>query len=430
MRFHLKLTSALLALALASAPASAQQQRRWSVTGTASIVSSGMDDPYALLGLPQVQRLAERALSGPLSEADIQGALSGTSATIEQILNADILRRRGDRYVLGFNVVTADDKRLIRTVANPAGRRLADMILAERPRFERIMARYDLPGVDRDLLAMALIGCVMLDWDGLGVTAEGHYRTRPVRKANGDTYIMTMLEVAPGVSVRGLYYGSHNNVVAGDRVTLTTFGDHERPRRAGFPDLGGLVTAERMPAFLAPHVAAALATVLQDSLGDHQEVAGPLMVALRDGPRTAAELAAAAGREPAQVGRTLQLLEALLYVERQDDRYRTRIPVFTARDAPMLAEFRELGKDVMRRWLEREYGPIRAQLAGLASVRAGVPYEIVFTGLWHDLFGWANYHLAASGFLYDPYGPDAEFVSFAPFVWESSLNLQQGTAIR
>lgn len=425
----LKLTALAAALALPAAPGSAQQGR-WSITGTASTVTSGFDNPYELLALPQVQRLAERALSGPLTEAEVVAALAGTGATLQQLVTADILRPESGRYVLAFNVVTAADKRLIRSVADPAGRRLAAMIAEEWPRFERILARYDLAGVDRDLVAMALVGCVMLDWDGLGVTAEQGYRTRPVRKANGDAYLMTMMENMQGLSVRALYWGSHNNQVAGDRIMMTTFGDHESPRRAGFPDIIDQVSTSRLSQFLARDVAGALATVFSDSLSEHQGRAGPIMIALRDGPRTAAELAGLTSAEPAELARTLRLLQALPYVDREGEAYRSRIPVFTARDAAMLAEFRAAGKDLMRRWLAEEYAPIREQLAGLSAVRAGVPYEIVFTQIWHDLFGWTNYHLAARGLVYNPYGPDAEFVSFVPFVWERPLNLIEGTAIQ
>jgi len=311
---------------------------------------------------------------------------------------------------------------LMRQVANPAGASLAAALLSERSQFDAAFARYDLANIDRGLLAMALVGCVVLDWDGLDVTAEDGLRVPPVQRPNGDKFLMSMIESAPDLSVRALYWGSHSEGTSDRNVVLTTFGDHENPRRLGFPDLNSRVSGANLEEFAPQDVARRLASILHDGIEGEQDEAGRIMMRLREGPAPAEALGGTAN--------TIRLLQALRYIQTIDGACRAHIPVFSAvRDGAMLEDVRARGRRIMRDWLRENYAPLRDRLGELRSVRAGVPYDVVFTQIWHDLFGWANYHLVQDGFLYDPYGPNAEWVSFAPFVWEASLNLYAGTRI-
>ncbi|MEZ5995928.1 MAG: hypothetical protein R3C25_09240 [Hyphomonadaceae bacterium] len=399
------------------------QARRWSIAGAASTGSSGWDNPYNVLGETAVQELAAAALDGPLTRADVDRRLSGTGITVQNLIATDVLRRLPNgRYALAFNVVPREDKLLARSVADGAGASLAAAFLAEQAAFGAAFARYDLPHVDRGVLAMALVGCVVLDWDGLGVTASDGWRASPQRKPNGDVFQMTMSEISPDVSVRALYWGSHNTATEDGATVLSTFGDHEAPNRLGFPDVTSRVSTNDMQAYAPSDVARALANALNSGMRAQQDEVGRIMMRLREGPATPEELGAE---------RTTQrLLEGLLYVRNESGRYHAHVPVISAaHDAAMVEEVRAHGRAIMRAWLGQNYARVREQLSGLRSVRAGVPYEIVFTQLWHDLFGWTNYHLVREGFMYDPYGPDAEWVSFVPFVWEASLNLWEGTGL-
>jgi hypothetical protein len=172
-------------------------------------------------------------------------------------------------------------------------------------------------------------------------------------------------------------------------------------------------------------VAAELARSLASRMDEAQEIAGPVMVALRNGPADAATLAAAAAQPPERVQPVLDLLAALQYIELRDGRYRAAVPVFTMeRDGEMIREYRALGQQIMRRWLASNFERAQRELSGLAALGAGVPFKTMFTELWHPIFGWANYHLVHQGYLHDPYGPTARFVSFVPFVWDARLRLQ------
>ena len=157
---------------------------------------------------------------------------------------------------------------------------------------------------------------------------------------------------------------------------------------------------------------------------DQEDAAAEIMIALRGGKANKKSIVKKLGLDEEVTARTLRLLEAMYYIEENDGEYIARIPVFTSKnDEKMTQEVRALGQQIISNWLAVNYDDIKGDLMDLSAVKAGVDYDIVFVQVWHELFAWANYHLVQSGYLYDPYGPNAEFVSFVPFVWEKSMNL-------
>lgn len=424
LRFSRAMISAVGALALA-APIAAQQ-REYSVSGAASVKSVGLYNPYTLLVRKDVQRVADEALKGPISADRLASLLAGSEVTADHLTATDVLIRRPDgSYQLGMTVFTAEDRVLLDRVADNLGQSLAQAVVARRKDFDRILGRYDLQGVDPAMVRMALIGCLMLDWDGLRVTAENDFRTAAVKKPSGDEYQMVLRERTPLASARALYWGSHNAPAAGGAIKMSTFGDHHPgSARAAFPDLTWIVEERdfgrvaRAP--LAPELAKAFAAEMQST----QDVTALIMRRLRGGAANEAVLAQAAGQPVERVRRTLQLLAALNYVSLSNGEYQAAIPVFTEeRDGAMIREFRALGREVMLDWLRKNYATSERQLSGLTALRAGVPFKVMYTEVWHPIFGWANYHLVRDGYLHDPYGPKARFISFVPFVWDASLRL-------
>jgi hypothetical protein len=417
----------LLTLATQPTPAPAQQHT-YSVSGAAQIRNStGLNNPYILLARPDVQTIATEALAGPISREQLATLLRGSEVKLENLLETDVLERTADgRYKLAMTVFTVEDRELIDRVADPLARSLAAAFLQERAAFDRIFSRYDMPGVDPELVRMALIGCAILDWDGLLVTADNNYRTNLNKKANGDQYQMVLRERAPHISAQALYWGSHNQDVAGKTIFMTTFGDHHTgSKRVAFPDLTWIIDSDDMEDHVPAPVASQVANVLSAGLDEAQQIAGPIMVALRSGPADTATLAAATRQPLERVQSVLDLLTALQYVEKQETRYRAAIPVFTfERDGEMIREARTLGQDIMRRWLQSNYARAQTEFSSLSALRVGVPFKTMFTELWHPIFGWTNYHLVKQGYLHDPYGPKAKFISFVPFIWDARLRLQ------
>jgi hypothetical protein len=91
----------------------------------------------------------------------------------------------------------------------------------------------------------------------------------------------------------------------------------------------------------------------------------------------------------------------------------------------MISAVRAEARTITRQWLRRNARQLRADLSGLSSVQAGVPYELMFTEIWHYLFGSVNAQLSATGFISDTYAEGAAWRGFVPFAWSSSLQLTE-----
>jgi hypothetical protein len=49
-------------------------------------------------------------------------------------------------------------------------------------------------------------------------------------------------------------------------------------------------------------------------------------------------------------------------------------------------------------WLREHVPGIERELFGLTAVRSGLPFEALFTQIWHEIFGSVTRDLARSGF--------------------------------
>jgi hypothetical protein len=146
-----------------------------------------------------------------------------------------------------------------------------------------------------------------------------------------------------------------------------------------------------------------------------------MMFSLREHPRNLADLAAVAGMSINDAKNLLSLLAELEYVDLIPIGYRARIPVLTDQDGQVVQRLRRVGSEVMSMWLSENYADIKAQLSELTAVRHGVPYPVVFTQVWHYLFGTANRKLVKFGVFADPYAQSKRHKGFIPAVWHDSL---------
>ena len=53
----------------------------------------------------------------------------------------------------------------------------------------------------------------------------------------------------------------------------------------------------------------------------------------------------------------------------------------------LVADVLALHRQILQRWLQTHYGSFRSELSDLTVIRQGVPFEAVFTQIWHDIFG-------------------------------------------
>jgi hypothetical protein len=356
-----------------------------------------------------VQALLLDIARAPRDRAYVDAALQGTDLTAEHLEAIGLVHRAGSAYRLAFSLLTAEDRAIIRAAAEREGRLLANNVLSQRQAIEALITEAKLPAGDWKAAAFFLVGCVSLDWDGLNLVEERKYLAR----GGKGELVPSAWQPVPPDEVRRLYWGSHNYH---DTLAVTTFGDHAAVPRVGLPDLfWGMTLA-------APDQVQARARRATEGLVRRETTR--VMLALRDGPKDLAGLAAAAGVEQQPLKDMLALLASLDYVAESAGRYEARITVLDERDRGMVRQLRQLGRRAMERWADERYAPLASELAALTPRKYGVPLSHSFYWVWHYIFGIANRELVAAGLFADPYDPGRRFQGFLPAVYR--LNVVQG----
>jgi hypothetical protein len=309
-------------------------------------------------------------------------------------------------------------------VASDHAGALANGYLSRRDEIETILARRRLVEVPAADYAYILIGCFSLDWDGLIFTDDPRYRSAATHRTDRDVYTPWAKEKGDAVSLKGLYWGSHNEYL--ESANLTTFGDHYSVPRAGFPDLGWSlwVDVDRLPGDeVTRKKGARAARHFLDGLPS--AVAG-VMIALGDGPKSLDDLAAATSLSPETLSDVLGLLVEIDYVAERGAKYRAIIPVLTDADTPMVHDVLSLGREIIRAWHEHHYDALAADLSHITPLEYGVPYSVVYTDVWHFVFALANRKLVEAGLLADPYSKQRRHKGFIPAVWRPGQNRLDG----
>jgi hypothetical protein len=377
-------------------------------------------DPAFVLSLRPVQHVVLDAVAGPIGAPHIDSLLRGAPVARADLVKLGILRTQGARYAIAYVVLTAEDQRAIYAAARTYGPSLAHAYESHRAEFGRLLGQYSRAEL-RAELAFAVVAGMSMNWDGLKLTTELGYRVAPTRYPNGDAYLFHSNQPGAHNPSDGLYSESHS--LPGSQTTFTTFGDGPSiPRTHGIPDVfdgpaeGGLESLTGDPAVYGA-VQGELMAYIEDAAAD----AGALMTALADTPLTVPALRARVSLPDARFDASLKFLEALGYVRKFGDMYNVAVPVLTPRDEPMLDSTLALSRRIMTEWLAANHGAMEHDLAGLSSVRDGLPFAAPFSEVWHYVFGLAAHSLATDGFFADPRASGRRDTGYVPLVWATSL---------
>jgi hypothetical protein len=166
------------------------------------------------------------------------------------------------------------------------------------------------------------------------------------------------------------------------------------------------------------------ATTQIDSVFDEVlRLDGAIMLALRDQPKTIAELEQLTGSSALHASQAIEVLLASHYLRERDaqQRYSAAVLVLSEADRAMLDEARKLGREILTAWLTSNYGKIKRDLSGLDVSKAGVDFTQTFSEVWHFVFGYATKELAQRGFYTNPRDPHRTHVGFVPVVFKADL---------
>jgi hypothetical protein len=428
----------VLALAFAMFASPARCADRVFLSGYAgSLPAAPQDRAKTYFKRPQVRAVIFALERGPLTRARAERMLAGSDADVDDLLRLKLVRADGQNLRLGFSYFTAGDMRLIHAAAARQVASLVAAYLADKPRLDAIWKGYDPPGVDKRKLAFVLIAGLDLNWDALDLLEEAGYRKPLLVAGKGWQYSFWASENVPGYSYKAYFWGSSTFPAAGFNFTaspldysFSSFGDPSSDPRMNLPDLLSLPADQLTPKVRA--AAQALGFHDDDHFGlglknvvglDRARDLGALLFALRAGPKTKVELARVLGRDGvARLAAELGLLRAIDYAAPgEDGRWRLTVPVLDRRDAPLVRSVVAENRRILRAWLAAHYGALRGELSGLTAVRQGVPYEALFTQIWHDLFGLTTRELVARGLLADPYDAHNPAPGSLSMLWRMAL---------
>ena len=429
----MRLRTGIAAAILLALPGSTSAAERKFLSGYAgSLPTRESDKARAYFQRPAVRRLLERMESGGLTTAEVNEALAGSGTDLADLIRLRILRNAGDRVAIGFAYFTAADMKKIREAVRRLAPSLAGAYVSRQKDFGAIFRSYPVGTVPRKEIAFVLLSGFCLNWDGLEVTNELGLRRPVLVEGNGFKYSFWASEDVPGEEYREVYWGSSTYPGPApdpsDRsaYSFSSFGDAESDPRMNLPDLLFLSPAELPDSVRAK--AEKVGLHASDELGQHfdrilgGELFAPisrLLFELRRRPSTARELRPLLDRDPAPL---LALLEEIQYVDR-DGRgaYHLRVPVFDEADRPVVAKTIALSRQILREWLEDRIPEMKRDFSDLTALKAGLPFEAVFTQIWHEIFGAVTRDFARNGFTASAYAPEVRYKGSFSVLWRQSL---------
>ena len=411
---------ALSSFALGESPLMAQDDEPPLQVGvTGSSPSDQRRNVTAILESAAVQRLIVGIAEQPIDRTELEKAIDGRFFSADDMVATGLLREEDGRFHIDFNLLRIEDQESILETSEQAGRELADAFIERRSDFEKLAKGISRSHATDAQLFFIVLGCFSLDWDGLNMTEALGYRATAQRTINGQSFTPWAKVKGAAVSLKGLYWGSHNSEAS--KVTFTTFGDHYSTPRFGLPDMLWNISGvfrqykENGDAYRA--ATRMLSLYAKDALDD----IGLVMLSLRKHDLTFDEILATTGLKSDKAMRLLALLEAAQYVGRYDDKWSSKILVLGADDTDAVAGMIDIGRRIMIDWHDKNYDRIKSSLTNLTPIRNGVPFERVYTEIWHFVFAIANRTLVTEGFFADPYAEERRYKGFIPVIWANGL---------
>lgn len=427
--------STLLLLPLRPAFVHAQEQREFSSGYTGTLPAQPKNRARTYFNDPAVRRVIFQMEDGPLSRSRAEEMLKGAPFTVEDLLQIKLVSEREGRLFISFNYFNAGDIKAIDRAASLYVPSLVRAYLDHQAAFDRIFKGYPVNSVSPKKLAFVLIAGFSLNWDGLKTSRELGYRKPLLIQGEGWHYSFWAEEDVPARSTKEFYWGSstfpagkYNFADKPADFAFSSFGDPFSEPRMNFPDLLSMPAAEIAPAVrdIAQKIGliheTGFGTDIQDVLGfERARDLAALLFTLRVKPEKEARLAGSI-REPQKVGAYLSLLEQIQYVERGNDgTYHLLVPVLDEIDKKLVDQSLALSRQIFSHWLETNYDRMRADLGSLTAMKQGVPFESLFTQIWHEWFGLTTRQLVHAGFMFDPYSKDATYKGSFPALWRLSL---------
>ncbi len=403
----------------------AEQDRTRFSLGITGNMSSDLEWNHAkMLRYIKAQYLFLAIADEPRSRDFVLAALAELPFGLKEITDLRLLREENGFYYLNFNFLTQEDQKLIFEVSEKYGRSLTRTYQKHWSEFEVIFQDFYQPQISQEYLAYIIIGLMSLDWDGLEITSKMGLRSTATHTEEGNVYTPWAKEEGDLVSLKELYWGSHNENFDQAKFTFTSFGDHHSLPRFSLPDIiwGTRVSLNNAPeALTALHKKAG-----SNAMFEVEQAFGKLLYALNENAGSFEAIQTLMGWDEEMARAYLNFLTELQILTNGATGYQPAILVLSPGDQEMVRSARELSWHIMEGWLEENYDLIKADLSGLTAVSQGVPFEIMFTEVWHFIFGLTNRDMVEAGLFADPYGDERTYKGFMTVLWADEVFEEYG----
>jgi hypothetical protein len=412
----------------------AQEQREFYSGYIGTLPQAAEDRAKTFFNRHEVSSLLDEIENGEVTEAQAERRLIGTNTRLSDLKRLHLLRVDSGLMRIDFPYFTARDMKAIHSVAAKYVPGLVSAYRASAGRMNAILQRYPVKSVSSARLGFVLLAGFALNWDALDLLTEEGYRQPLTISGNGWHYGFWAAEAVPGFSYAGYYWGSSSfpagqvNLKPPLDFTFSSFGDADSDPRMNLPDLLGLPPAQMTPPVRA--AAELLGLRDDDALGEPMKnVIGPsrarsigeVLFAVRSGVDTKAAICVHIS-DASQCEAILELLSASGYLRLDSTpRYVLTVPVLGESDEATVRSFLRLSRGILNDWLKHNYKPMQRELDGLTAVRQGVPYPVLFSQIWHELFGQATRDLAVNGVIENPRAPNATWNGSVPVVWRTRI---------
>jgi predicted transcriptional regulator len=356
---------------------------------------------------PEILYLLNRE---PLTAEELSKKMSVSVETVSRVLQ-DLARinavlERGGRWHVSFPIFTREDLRLLHERARKPALKLAEEIMGMRSKIEELLSKLPCARqVEVGKIALAVVGCHVLDWRALELLNERGLSLcgRKLQPGNRMYVLLGREEGAEEGLIDKMYWGSHSSTFG--RFTFVSFGDHTGYRYA-FPDAAWSISAaalksleRRLPDWYCDKVAEASRLLLELSM---VEIGNALLTLCEEGPMSVESLGERAGMGKKQAEASVKLLADMKYVRLEGGRVALNYPVFTVEDREVIEEVWRMLSAIVEEAACGYFESLRSELAELTPIRRGFDPREIYTDIWHWVFGWANRIMAERGFFYDP----------------------------
>ncbi len=339
-------------------------------------------NPLLTLKKDEVGQMLLKLNRLPMEKGQLMEEYENLKDDIEKLLKLGALKE-DDKVYVNFTLLDAEDSRFIFEGCGSYAKELCELILEQKDDIFEILDQYKNTLVSKEKLAFFIIGCYLLDWGSLELfrmwDIANHKKTQP----GGNEYTLWGEEEVDQMLKR-IYWGGHA-LKTGDYV-FHTFGDHhDYAQRNALPDLfhifpdfdlQGGDEFKRLLFEKRKELAIELGEIL-DTLYQNKNLSS-------------------------DENYHIDFLKKIGYIEDLDG-LQVKIPYFTEEEVPIIVEAIKPIIPELRKWVDTKMPTLEEKLKPIRPLQNGVPFEEVFTQVWHVVFGLTNKYLTEAGMFYDTY---------------------------